>query len=499
MPQPHLSPIDLAVLVGYLAAVIGFGAWFARRQEDADDFMSASRSLPGWAVGLSMFGSFVSSISFLANPGKSYAGNWNAFVFSISMPIAAVVAVKWFVPFFRHSGELSAYEHLEHRFGAWARTYAVLCYLLTQSARMGTVVFLLGLAVKPLTGWPIWSVVLITGALMTAYTMAGGIKAVIWLGVVQSAVLVAGTATCLWAVTAKTPGGASAIIKLGVENDKFSLGSMGTSLTTQTFWVVLAYGLAMNLGNFGTDQGFIQRFITARSDREAAKSIWITALLYVPTSAVFFFIGTALFAYYQANPTLLAGVEKADEIFPHFISTELPAGIAGLVVAAIFAAAMDANLNSMATLTLCDLYKRYWRPQADDRESLRVLRGATLFWGVVGTGMGLAMIGVKQVLDAWWNLAGIFSGGVLGLVLLGMLTRASNAAAALATAVGVLVVFWLSLEPLLKLFDIEISPRWQNPLDANLTIVVGTLTIFLVGLIASPFLGRGETHRRPEL
>jgi SSS family solute:Na+ symporter len=498
MPETHLAHIDLFVLVSYLAAVIGFGWWFARRGTDSDDFMSASRSLPGWAVGLSMFGSFVSSISFLANPGKSYAGDWNAFAFSLSMPIAAVVAVKWFVPFFRHSGELSAYEHLEHRFGLWARTYAVLCYLLTQSARMGTVVFLLGLAVRPLTGWPIWAVVLITGALMTAYTMAGGIKAVIWLGVLQSAVLVAGTATCLLAVIGKTPGGVAKIVELGVANDKFSLGSFGPSLTAPTFWVIFAYGIAMNLGNFGTDQGFIQRFITARSDREAAKSIWITAALFMPTSAIFFFIGTALYAYYTANPTFVAGIDKPDEIYPHFIATELPVGVSGLVVAAIFAAAMDSNLNSMATLTLCDLYKRYWRPEADDRESMRVLRGGTLFWGIAGTSIGLAMIGVKQVLDTWWILAGIFSGGVLGLVLLGMLTRASNAAAALATAVGVIVVFWMSGETLLQLFGMSIPASIRNPLDANLTIVVGTLTIFLVGLVASKFLGRGEV-RQPEL
>jgi SSS family solute:Na+ symporter len=360
---------------------------------------------------------------------------------------------------------------------------------------MGTVVLLLGMAVRPLTGWPIWTVVPITGALMTAYTMAGGIKAVIWLGVLQSAVLVAGTATCLLAVVGKTPGGVGEIVDLGVANGKFSLGSFGPSLTAPTFWVIFAYGIAMNLGNFGTDQGFIQRFITARSDREAAKSIWITAALFMPTSAVFFFIGTALYAYYAANPSLVAGIEKADEVFPHFIATELPEGVAGLVVAAIFAAAMDSNLNSMATLTLCDLYKRYWRPEPDDRQSMRVLRAATLFWGIAGTGIGLALIGVEQVLDTWWKLAGIFSGGVLGLVLLGMLTRASNAAAALATAIGVLIVFWMTLP---SLFGDKIPASIRNPLDGNLTIVVGTLAIFLIGLVGSSFLGRGEV-RHPEL
>src|SRR3989304_7387495 len=140
-----LSAIDLIVLVTYRAAVVGVGLWFARRRGSPDEYMAAGRSLPGGAAGLSMFGSYVSSISFLANPGKAYVANWNPLVFSLATPIAAAVAVRWFMPFYRHSGEISAYEHLEHRFGPWARTYAVVCFLLYQMARMGAVIFLLAL------------------------------------------------------------------------------------------------------------------------------------------------------------------------------------------------------------------------------------------------------------------------------------------------------------------------------------------------------------------
>lgn len=483
MADAHLAHVDLAVLVAYLAAVIGLGVWFARRQEGADDYMSASRSLPGWAVGLSMFGSYVSSISFLANPGKSYGGNWNAFVFSLATPIAAAAAVRWFVPFFRRSGEVSAYEHLEHRFGPWARTYAVACFLLYQMSRMGTVVLLLGMAVAPLTGWSIPATIVCTGALMTIYTMAGGIKAVVWIGALQSLVLVAGTAACVLAVVWNVPGGVAEIARTGVEFDKFSLGSFSASLSMPTFWVILAYGLVINLSNFATDQSYVQRYITARDDREAAKSVWLTAALYVPTSAVFFFIGTGLFVLYREQPELLDGITKADKVFPHFIATQLPAGMAGLVVAAIFAASMDSNLNSMATLTLCDIYKRYFRPAAGERESLQVLRLSTLFWGVAGTAMGLAMIRVESALDAWWQLAGMFSGGVVGLFLLGLMTRANNAAGLIGTATGLIVIVWMMLPSF-----VDVPPAVRSPLDANLTIVVGTLVIFLVGLAVSKLL-----------
>jgi SSS family solute:Na+ symporter len=485
-----LRAVDFIVLVTYLAAVVGLGFWFGRRKADSDDYMSASRSLPGWAVGLSMFGSFVSSISFLANPGKAYAANWNPFVFTITMPIAAAIAVRWFVPFFRSSGEVSAYEHLEHRFGPWARTYAVLCFLLTQMARMGAIVYLLGLAVESLTGWQVKNIIIFTGALMTVYTMAGGIAAVVWLGVLQSALLVAGTATCLAAVLLKTPGGLGGVFEIGAAYDKFSLGSLGTSLVEPTFWVIFAYGMVMNLGNFGTDQSFVQRYITVRSDREAARSVWITALLYTPVSAVFFFIGTALFAFYSSNPAALGGVTDPDKIFPHFIATQLPMGVSGLVVAAIFAASMDSNLNSMATLTLCDLYVRYFRPEAGERESMLVLRLSTLLWGVAGTAVGLWMIRQGSALDKWWQLAGLFSGGVLGLFLLGLVSRASNAAGLIATVLGILTILWMSLPSLWP----DMPEAIRNPLNANLTIVVGTLVIFLVGLALSTLLGlrRGE-------
>ncbi|MGD9635325.1 MAG: sodium:solute symporter [Pirellulales bacterium] len=488
-----LSTVDLFVLVGYLVTVVGIGLWLGRHGSSPDEYMAAGRSLPGWAVGLSMFGSYVSSISFLANPGKAYADNWNPFVFSIATPIAAAVAVRWFMPFYRHTGEVSAYEHLERRFGPWARTYAVVCFLLYQMARMGTVIYLLALAVAPLTGWRVEVTILATGALMTFYTLVGGIKAVVWTGVLQSAVLVAGTLLCLASIVWQTPGGLREIVATGVAEDKFSLGSFGASLTTEepTFWVMLFFGLFTHLTNFGIDQSYVQRYITARDDREAAKSIWITAVLYLPVAAIFFFIGTGLYVFYKLQPGLLGAGIAADKVFPHFIKTQLPLGAAGLVVAGIFAASMDSNLNSMATLTFCDIYQRYLRPQAGQRESMFVLYLATFVWGLASVGIAFAMIRVEMALDAWWNMAGVFSGGVLGLFLLGLLAkRADNVAGAIGVVVGVLVIFWMTLPTLW-----DVPPSLRNPLNANLTIVVGTLTIFLVGLAVSRIRAPARANR----
>jgi SSS family solute:Na+ symporter len=472
--------VDLSVLFAYLAAVLGVGFWFARRSSDTGEYTAAGRSLPGWAIGLSMFGSYISSISFLANPGKAYKGNWNAFAFSLATPIAAAIAVRWFVPFYRRSGHVSAYEHLEERFGPWARSYAVVCFLLYQTARMGTVIYLLAKAVAPLTGMPVRITIIVTGLLMTLYTLAGGIKAVVWAGVLQSIVLIGGTLVCIAMILLGTPGGAPGIISSGVAAEKFSLGGFGASLAgpDPTFWVVFVFGLVTHLTNFGVDQSYVQRYITARDDREATKSVWITTLMYVPVAGVFFFIGTALFAYYGSRPGTLPVGAGPDDVFPYFISTGLPAGVAGLVVAAIFAASMDSNLNSMATLTLFDIYKRYFRPDAGDREAMRVLYIATAIWGAMSIGMALAMIRVETALDAWWNLAGLLSGGVLGLFLIGLMTpRTDPVAAAIAVLLGAVAMIWMSLP---SLFNVPNQIR--NPMHANMTIVVGTATILVVGL-----------------
>lgn len=486
----RLPILDLIVLVLYLASVVGMGFWCGRRNRTSRDFMAAGGKIPGWAVGLSIFGTFVSSISFLALPGKAYAGNWNAYTFSLSIPIAAWVAVKWFVPFYRRSGEVSAYEHLEHRFGAWARTYAVVCYLLTQLARMGTIMYLLALALAPLTGWSLTSLILVTSVVVIFYTLIGGMEAVIWTDVMQSIVLIGGGLLCAVLPLFTLPHGPSQLFSIAAEHNKFSLGSFSASLAQPTFWVVLVYGLVINLQNFGIDQSYVQRYATARSDRDATNSVWLGALLYLPISAVFFFIGTALFAYYTARPELLPGGIKSDAVFPHYIAAALPAGLSGLVIAAVFAAAqstISSSMNCSATLILCDFYKRYWRPQADERESMRVLRTTTFVVGVLGTAAALAMLSVKSALDAWWKWAGICSGGMLGLFLLGRVSRAGNFAAFTGTAFGVVVIAWMTF-----VRRSESSPQWwQSPFHEFLITVFGTAAILLVGFaVAALFKNR---------
>lgn len=493
MPQEnHFELLDGLVLAVYFAITMAIGFYFWRKSKSVEGFTAANRSLPGWLTGLSILGTYVSSISFLAVPGRAFSGDWNAFVFSLSLPLAAWIAVVYFLPYYRNSVQVSAYSHLENRFGAWARIYASTFYILTQLARIGTVLYLMALPINILLGWNILVIIAITGVCVTVYTFVGGIVAVIWNDAIQTIILIVGALTCMVILVVSLPGGASQLFEIAREHDKFSLGSYGPSLTEATFWVVLVYGLVINLQNFGIDQNYVQRYLASSSDKEARKSIWLGALMYVPVSAIFFFIGTALFAYYTVQPDALAeqfrDPQMADSVFPFFIITALPVGITGLLIAAIFAAAMSTvstSLNSSATIFMSDFYRRFINKNASEKQSMGILYTLTIILGILGTFIAFGLTRVSSALDAWWLLAGIFGGGILGLFLLGFIsTRANSLSAIIGVVTGLLLIIWMTITPQIQ----SLPDIMQSPFHGFLIIVFGTATILLVGFLATYFI-----------
>ncbi len=513
-----LPLLDIIIIAVYLVLMILVGMYFARKNSNADQYSTASGLIPGWAIGLSIYATFLSSNTFLGVPGKAFGANWNAFVFSLSMPFAAWVAIKYFVPFYRNTGEVSAYTNLEKRFGPWARTYAVACFLFTQLARMGSIFFGISLTLQALTGYDMQTIMLITGICIIIYTVMGGIEAVIWTEVVQGILKTIGAFIIIYLIVTKMDGGFQKIMEIGSADNKFSLGSFSPDFSTSSFWVVLLYGFFINLNNFGMDQNYVQRYHTAQSEQQASKSVWLCVLIYVPASFLFFIIGACLYAYYQTNPELIeplklkAAAEKlgssaslqeikafaqtllpsdyGDKVMPHFMVTMIPTGILGLIISAILSAAMStisSGMNASATVFSEDIYKRYINPTATDKQSLRLLHIATVVFGLAGMGCGIAMIGIKSILDIWWQLSGIFAGGMLGLFLLGLIAKKSqNNDAILATILGIILISWLSL----SIFIPEQYSYLKNPLHASMTIVVGTLVIFLSGLIFSKLTKR---------
>ncbi len=492
----NLSLLDLIVFIVLTLGNVLFGASFFFKNKTSDQFTSGGGKLPAWVVGMSIFATFVSSISFLALPGKAYMTNWNAFVFSLSIPIASILAVKFFVPLYRGLGSISAYYYLEIRFGAWARSYASTCYMLTQLMRTGAILLLLALPLNALFGWDMNTVIIVTGIAVIFYSMLGGIQAVIWTDAIMGIILIVGAIVCALILTFSMPEGPGQVFEIAAANNKFSLGSFGRSLKDSTFWVVLIYGLFINLQNYGIDQNYVQRYMTTSSEKEAKSSALFGSLLYVPVSILFFYIGTALFAYYTARPDLLPAELKipgaGDKVFPHFIVTGLPVGVTGLLIASIFAAGMSTvstSLNSTATIILTDYYKRYFNKEANEKSSMKVLYSSSLIFGVLGIVIALALVGVESVLDAWWGLASIFSGGMLGLFLLGYLSkRTRNIDAVIGVIVGALIIIWMSLSPLY--FTKGDLLAFRSPFHSNLTIVFGTLAIFLIGFILAKLFSK---------
>ena len=496
--QPQFLAADKLILIFYFIAVILFGAYFRKKSNTTSGFMIADGKLPSWAVGLSILGTFVSSITFLAYPGQAYNTNWDVFIFSLTLPPAALVATIYFIPLYRTKVKVSAYEYLEQRFGPWARIYGSISFMLGSLARIGMILFLVSLVLRHLTGWSYETIIIITGIGVTFYTVLGGIEAVVWTDVIQVIILFGGAIVTAVILLTGMPEGPAQIFTIAGQHEKFSLGSWTPDLIGPTAWVVLIYGIFENLRNFGVDQNYVQRYQTTKSVKAASRSVWLAAIAYIPISALFLFIGTALFSFYTANthllPPSLEGTLAGDKIYPYFIATQFPAGLRGLLIAAIFAAAMssiDSSLNCVSTLTLLDFYKRYVNPDADDQKSMKMLRAYTVIWGALGTMTGLAMIQVRTALETGWQLAGIAGGGVVGLFLLGFLCRFVKPwQAGVAVSASIASIVWATFARNLPQQWAWLECAWHHRMIG----VIGTITLLAVGF----FLGLSTVSKKIE-
>ena len=480
-----ISAIDYFIILFYLVGTTVFGIWFVKNSRDMKGFTLGGNIIPGWALGLSVMATFFSSISFLANPGKSYASDWSPFVFSLTLPIAMLVASRWFIPLYRNQVKTTAYEYLEQRFSLWARLYMSTAYILLQIGRFAVVLYLMALAIAALMNVDIKILILILGVLTVLYTLLGGFAAVVWTDVVQAVVLLLGALLCLFILLYNMPGGWEQFSAVAAREHKFSLGSMDFNLVIEGFWVIFIFGIVENLKNFSVDQNYIQRFLSASSEKEAQKALWLGGLTYIPISALFFMIGTALYVYYLNVPagTLPA---KADEVFPYFIVHELPTGMVGLVIAAVLAAGMStlsSSLNSSATVYTIDFYKRVLKTGAGDHAQLNMIRLTTGVIGTLATLASLLMINAKTALDVWWQMSAIFGGGMLGLFLSAVLMpKLKSSQALVATMTGLLFVAWATGSKLWLVDSV-----WGFGLHTMMVGVIGTLLIIAVSYVLQMF------------
>ena len=475
-----MESIDLIVFLAYLIFILLLGFFFYKTKRSAKSFILGYGNIPNWVVSMSIFATFVSSISYLALPGSSFSSDWNPFVFSLSIPLASIMAIKFFVPIYRGMKSTSAYFYLEKRFGLWARVYASLCYIFTQIVRVGTILYLLAISLNFILGWKINLVIVLTGFFVLLYSLLGGITAVLWTDAIQGIILIVGAIICLILIHLKMPDGPAQIYDVAFNDNKFSLGSFSSSLTESTFWVVFIYGVFINLQNYGVDQNYIQRYLISDSDKKAKTSALMGGLLYIPVSAFFLLIGTSLYAYFS----ILGGLPEeyqimTDKVFPFFIVNYIPAGVSGLLIASIFAAGMSTistSFNSSSTILLEDYFNRLFRKNKSERNSMIFLYTSSLIIAILSICVALAMVNAKSVLDIWWKYASILSGGMLGLFLLGVFTKTDNRSGVIGLFSGIIMIIFLTIYPV-------INQTEEGLAHPYLTIVFGTITIFLTGSI----------------
>ena len=474
--------VDVGVIALYLIGITAFGCSFYFRKDgrNAKVFMIGGGNIPNWVVSLSLLATFISSISFLALPAKAYLTNWNPYVLSLTVPVAVVVSAIVFVPFYRRIGCISAYAYLEERFGVWARLYASGCFLLMQSARSGVILFLLAILIANVLQIGCLPIILITAMATMVYSMMGGITAVVWTDAIQAIILIAGALFCAILLYCGLPDGFCAGIGDAWRAGKFSLGSLSlTDFGSETLLVTFLYGLCINLMTFGADQCFTQRYATAKDAKGAIRSMIGGYLLYVPVTLLFVIIGTGLWLYVQKNPGVVPAEVacRSDAVFPWYIVNKLPMGLAGLLIAAVIAAAMSTiatTLNSGSTVLLEDYYKRFCDKGGSGGRHLAFLRLANVAITVVSILVAIAVMKATSVLTVWWAMQGILSGGLLGLYLLAFFARRTRSAqAAIAIVLGTLTLVWIA-------FGQKVLPL-PKPVHVNLGIVLATVVIFFSG------------------
>ena len=503
--QGSLDKIDIGILALYSCVLIVMGVYYRRKCRTAEQFMVAGRSIPAWAAGLAVMSAYTSSISYIATPGKAFDSNWHPIIFSLCILPVAWLVCRYAVPYYRKKRLISVYSFLEERLGSWGRVYAALAFVLYMVCRVAVILYLASLLLSTFVPWDIRAVIVVIGVVTIIYTLLGGMEAVIWTDVMQSAIMIIGILFCAVSLSYYVFSGPEPLIQAAIEKSKFSFGSWKFSLNTQedpgnrTIWTMIVFGVVENLRNLLADQNYVQKYCSVATEREAKRSVWIAMLIYIPLTAVFLYIGTTLFAFYSSPEHALgADITKGDQVFPYFIATQLPAGLKGLIIAAILAAAMstvDSALNCSATVLLLDFNKRYFNPNIGDKASVMFLRSMTVVWGLFGIGFALLMIRAKSALDTWWQLSAIFGGGILGLFILSLLrVRLRLWQGLVSIGASIAVISWATF--VRQDFVTEHLPESWHWVQCNLDkITVGGVGTAALCVVAGLF---GLTNRKRE-
>lgn len=474
----RFGTINWVVLTAYLFGMLGIGFYFMKRERGTEDFFKGGGRVPWWAVGVSIFATMLSSISFMAIPGMTYSGTWALFPLAITITLSQPIVIKYYLPFYRRLNVTSAYEYLEMRFNLSCRILASAVFILFMIVRIGIVSYLPALALEAITGINIVLCIFGIGIVTIVYCTMGGVEAVIWGDFIQGIVLVGGAVMAFLYIASGVDGGVGGIVSLGIDHSKFELLNTTFALDQPTIWFLLIGGLLANLFTYTSDQSVIQRYITTKDEKSATKSIWFNAIACIPVSILFYFIGTGLYAYYHGHPGLLdVSMNKSDQIFPFFIMQRLPVGLAGLLIAAVFSATMStlsSNINSAATAFTTDFYQRF-KKDVDDRKSMRVARISTVMVGVLGILIAYALYLMKDlpVFEMFSMVVGLLVSGLGMFFLLGIFsTRITGWGVLSGFILSSVVLYWV------KQYT---SIHWS--LYSIVVLISGTIVAYIASLL----------------
>jgi SSS family transporter len=443
----QLTWADYLVIAGYLAAITAFGSWFARFQKTTRDYFLTDRSVPWWAVCFTVVATETSTLTFIGIPAAAYTGNMTFLQLALGYIIGRIIVAALFIPAYFRGDLFTSYELLDRRLGPRVKVFAALIFLVTRSLADGIRLFATALVISVVTDMPVAVVVIVLGAAMILYTVRGGVSAVIWTDVVQMFVYIAGAAAVAYSLLERIPGGWATVVEAGRAAGKFTFFDLSFDLSRPyTLWAGIGGGIALTLSTHGTDQFLVQRLLSARSAREAARGLVLSGFIVFAQFVVFLLIGVMLFVYYQQTP-LPQPLTRNDEILPVFVVGSLTHGLAGFIVAAIVAAALSPSLNAMAATTVNDFYLRFVNPRADQPAQMRVSKQATVAWGLVQLAIALGAQWMdRSVLDAGLAVLSFASGSVLGAFLMGTLMSGiseRDALVGMAAGLIVMTIVWL--------------------------------------------------------
>ncbi len=478
-----------AVVGVYALLMVGMACFFIFKKKDENDYFRGGNRIPWYVAGMSIFATMLSSITFIAIPTQAYLQDWRYFVMAFFIIGMAPVAIYYYLPFFCRLGITSAYEYLEKRFNLGVRLFGSAAFIVFMVCRVAVVTLLPAIALNAVTGVSIDACILICGILTMIYCSLGGLEAVIWSDFVQGIVLMGGAVSVLVILILKTgPEGAhfSTFWNIAEESGKNRMWDFRFLLTQPVFWVVAVQGLISNLSSYTSDQCVIQRYIATPDENATKRSLWFNGCMSVFAQIVFYGIGMALFVFYRTHPEAMeVTMQKGDSVLPTFMATQMPPWLAGLVIAAVFAATistLSANLSSASTAVVTDFIKRF-KPGISGKAQIRCGQISTYVIGIVGIAAALILAGseAQALFDNFNKYIAMLTAGLTGLFFMGVfIPRIKGMAAVLGLAANYFVCFSCEIMGC-DVFGLKFHPFLLGGIGLVVCVAVSYICSFFTG------------------